>query len=167
MVFCHFRCSMHIQQFVNISSTNSFFFYQAGLPRVLCDDPQQEGSPKMIPRKNAQKAQKLFLEKMPKTPKNYSCSSKFMLDSFTSREEATPRMGWFSNIQSHQIVVIFLQFWGKKKSTKKWTNEEKFQPHKVHGCLIYIHTYVLHNYIRSMDAMMVQARLNENFLFFP
>ena len=90
-----------------------------------------------------------------------------MLDSFTSREEATPRMGWFSNIQSHQIVVIFLQFWGKKKSTKKWTNEEKFQPHKVHGCLIYIHTYVLHNYIRSMDAMMVQARLNENFLFFP
>ena len=93
MDFCHFRCSMHIQQFVNISSTNSFFFYQAGLPRVLCDDPQQEGSPKMIPRKNAQKTQKLFLEKMPKTPKNYSCFSKFMLDSFTSREEATPRMG--------------------------------------------------------------------------
>ena len=50
--------------------------------------------------------------------------------------------------------------------TKKWTNEEKFQPHKVHGCLIYIHTYVLHYYIRSMDAMMVQARLNENFPFF-
>lgn len=75
-------------------------------------------SPKIIPRKNAQK------------PKNDSYFSKFMLDSFTSREEATPRMGWFSNIQSHQIVVIFLQFWGniwpRNEQMRKNSSPTKF-----------------------------------------
>ena len=118
MDFCHFRCSMHIQQFVNISSTNSFFFIRLDYREFCAMIHSRKG------------AQKWFLEKMPKKPKNYSSSSKFMLDSFTSREEATPRMGWFSNIQSHQIVVIFLQFWGKKNRPRNEQMRKNSSPTK-------------------------------------